>query len=473
MYLKDKNGHLIISLPTSFELSYASICGSNVPELELLSIPKVEDNGYIRFYYKDYKTSYNPDIDDTCLFYLAILKKNKSEHFELAISILKSMQTLRTPSGLILTWPSRPATNPEQYDCVVNLHYLWLSHLLGVEDTVVQNHLLSWLQKTDITTSYYHNPEFILFSCSKACSDFLQGEFKNRFEFLLKEKLKTYTIPTTFEDLKFLNGAFRHIGKDVFFHFFDYDCTTDGQCVLMPTELNSYYKVKEQKSLESIKFLINNISPAPKPITKLSINKEDLKILSSFDFHQSLFYKMGTLRFNKDSVVTQDSLCLFDSTIYSENVSQSNPFVSERSLSIRPHLSRVLAHLPPQIESIIRKYWSYCIEYTKTHYSPSDNSFMGLQCKNINIPPHRHLGARSTLTFILTIGQEVNDAQFIIDKECLDYPSHPFMCLNFDGDDKEHWVHKKDNNTYIYFIFDLLEKKKTLQNKFICLDMLD
>lgn len=250
MYLKDSNQNLIKQIPTSFELSYQSICDNNVDLNILLNLRNKKDKGWIKFYYLDYVNSYSPDLDDTALFYIALIKKNKKKFMSQALKIIDSCKFLRTPSGLMPTWPKRNPLSKEQQDFVVNLHYLWLCHLVGIREEEIEKALLKWLKLESLTTLYYHNEIFIIFSCIKASQDFIDGKFKKKFIFLIKKKINNnkIVVPTQFKDLNFHNGIFRHIEKEVYFHLFKEAPKSEIKNItnlVDKLEIEEYYKNKQ------------------------------------------------------------------------------------------------------------------------------------------------------------------------------------------------------------------------------------
>lgn len=441
MFLTDSQGKLIKELNTSFELSYSSICGKKISLKTLLDLRNKKDNGWIRFY--PTSDSYGPDTDDTSLFYIALIKKDPIYFYE-ASQFINQYQGIQNHHGLVVTWPHRNKLQHEQEDYVVNLHFLWLSHLVGKKNETIENKLLAWLEQDNITTQYYHNENFILFSCQKALEDFMESEFKDKFKDLLRKKNKE--IVKDYDQLCFPQGVFRHIGKDVFFHFFLSENNTVSN-LISHQNLEEYYKVKKN--------LYGNIN-----------NEDD--VLSSYNFKDSLFYKMGTIRLNQEGDIIKDPLCMFDTTIYT--TINNNAFVTEKSLSIRLHLNRALVHLPTNIQNIIKNYWHYSANYIQENFhQQSPNSFFGIHTGKINIPKHKHYNVKSTFTFILSVGDETNNSQFIVGDDIINFPQNKFFALHFDGEKKTHEVVKNDNNTYFYFIFDLDFEKESLKNSFIVL----
>lgn len=449
MYLTDKNGCFIKEIETSFEYSYAAACGEDVSEQKMLSLRHPKDRGWVRFY--PTSDSYGPDLDDTALFYVGLLKKSDRYKND-AMVIVNACEGYRTRAGLVVTWPHREFESNEQDDFMVNLHYLWMSHLLGLRDARVEVALLKWLESDDLRTKYYHNETFILFSCLKASSDFLTGAFANRFKEATNRAIasRKLVIPETFSELIFEDGVFRHIGKEVFFHFskpvarMDADASEDK-------DLDAYYLEKQR--------LYGDIN-----------NTYENDLLKNFDFKNSIFYKMGTIRFGKEGRVVEDEFSMFDTTFYTDIVS-NNEYVNDHSLSVRVHLHRTLTHLPGEIEQILRSYWNYCVEYLDLKFGKrSPNSFMGFHIGAVDIPRHKHYNAKSTFTFVRTVGDDENDAHFVIGDERVDFPKDSkFFAIHIDGDYKAHEVIKKDNNVYIYFVFDFDVEPDARVNQFIAL----
>lgn len=449
MYLKDINSNLIKEIITSFELSYESICNGNIAESKLLSILKPEDKGWVRFYFEDYQNSYLPDTDDTFLFYIALLKINYEKYRENALQIIKDCRSKRTPSGLVATWPQRSLERKEQTDSVVNLHFIWLCHILKIEEQSIENHLLNWLDYEDITTSYYHNERFILFSCLKAANDFNDSPFKSKFIEKVHKRInqRNLMIPSAFKDLIFEEGVFRHIGKNVFFHFFNLDNSiSDNNLCVNEKEVDGYYQLKE-------------LTYNPK-----KNGQEQFKKIENYDFANSDFYNMGCLRMDNGAVV-KDKIALFDTTIYpEESIIKINPFVKNNSLSIRPHLNRAMGLLPSDVQLVLRKYWNHAHEYVKTAQYNVVNSFMMIQLSGVQVPEHKHKDIRSIITFVMVLGDDFIDADFVIEDEVLKFPQSKFFMISFAGYPKSHEVVKRDKNNYIYFVFDLDQPPPT-QNK--------
>jgi len=78
--------------------------------------------------------------------------------------------------------------------------------------------------------------------------DFKEGTFKNDFTDLVNariKKMKNSMLSNckSFKDLKFEQGLFRHIGRDVFFHFFK-PASLNSKIELSLKELREYYRGK-------------------------------------------------------------------------------------------------------------------------------------------------------------------------------------------------------------------------------------
>lgn len=445
MYLTNKDGQLIKRIDTSFEYTYAAACGVDIPEDKLLSLRHPKDRGWVRFYPE--RDAYGPDLDDTALFYVALLKHN-ARYINDAKAIITQCDDYRTRAGLVVTWPHRMTDRDEQEDFMVNLHYLWMCHLAGVRDARVEVALLQWLGGNDLRTKYYHNESFILFSCIKVCDDLIHGVFAEKFKFAVGRAVeqRKLSIPNTFCELNFEQGVFRHVGKEVYFHFNE----PRGNGMASSKELDEYYEGKQR--------LYGDIN-----------NQNEERVLGDFDFKNSTFYKLGTIRFGKEGRVVEDEFAMFDTTLYAD-ILNKNIYVNESSLSVRIHLHRALTHVPAEIEQIIRSYWNYCVEYLEVKFGKhSPNSFMGFHIGAVDIPRHKHYNAMSTFTFVRTIGSEPNNAHFIIGDERVDFPvDSKFFAIHIDGDYKAHEVIKHDNNTYIYFVFDFdVAPTADTVNKFI------
>lgn len=452
MFITNKHGELIKEIETSFEYCYAAACGEDVSISKLLSLRHPRDCGWIRFYPDS--DNYGPDTDDTALFYIALLtrKDTRELYKKEALSFVQSALKQKTSVGLIKTWPHRSESESGQEDFMVNLHFVWLLNLLNMFDEEIIDLLNTWLSSNKLATNYYHNETFILYSCLKVADSFnLDNGRILKFKSQVAEAIerRNISIPNEFKELKFHDGVFRHLGKEVYFHFFKPVHTDVSMNLSNNDELDQYYSYKRglysgiNRYIESTNF-------------------------ESFDFENSLFYKMGIQRVNKEGSVVQDQFAMFDTTRYSD-FSLSNRYVNSKSLSLRVHLQRALVHLPDDLQALIRHYWTYALYHLDTKFQQSSpNSFMGLHLGAVDIPRHTHTGAGSTYTFVTVFGKEPNDAYFIIGDKRVDFPRESrFFCIHLDGEYAAHEVIKRDRNRYMYFVFDFDFKPDTNANQFI------